>query len=61
MSAINGLRMVLSCENFLGAFVMNGLDYADSTLPGDYKYRISHSHSFGKTTKKSVIAEVASE
>ena len=38
MSAINGLRMVLSCENFLGAFVINELDYADSSLAADYKY-----------------------
>ena len=27
MSAINGMRIVLSCENVKGAFVLNGLYY----------------------------------
>ena len=27
MSAINGMRYILSCENHLGAFVINGLRY----------------------------------
>ena len=38
MSAINGMCIVLSCENHLGVFVINGLDYHDSIITVDYKY-----------------------
>jgi hypothetical protein len=38
MFAINSTRIVMSCENRLGAFVINGLDYYDASLAGDYKY-----------------------
>ena len=73
MTAINGMRIILSLDNVSGSFVINGLysGVAAGTAntiskvtigqPTFYEYRISHSHLFGKTTKKSVIAEVASE
>jgi len=34
MSAINGMRFTLSCENVIGAFVINGLNY-HGTVAGD--------------------------
>ena len=34
MSAINGMRITLSCENVIGAFVINGLNY-HNTSAGD--------------------------
>ena len=40
MSAINGMRITLSCENVIGAFVINGLNYK-TTNPGDTVNTIS--------------------
>ena len=37
MSAINGMRIILSCENVKGAFVLNGLQYRmPNTTPARY-------------------------
>ena len=40
MSAINGMCIVMSCENKLGAFIINGLDYygINGTMITDNKY-----------------------
>ena len=40
MSAINGMRITLSCENVIGAFVINGLNYK-TTNAGDTVNTIS--------------------
>ena len=36
MSAINGMHIVLSCENHLGAFVINGLQQYDASSSAKY-------------------------
>ena len=38
MSTIKGMRIVLSCGNHLGAFILNGLEYYDAVLATAKEY-----------------------
>ena len=49
MSAINGMRITVSCENVIGAFVINGLNYK-TTSAGDTVNSISFVNMYDPTS-----------
>ena len=54
MSAINGMRITLSCENVIGAFVINGL-YSHGTNAGDTQNSIASVNIYDPTFSLNMV------